>query len=272
MRDEDPPIESLFRKDRPEPLRCFNDKSFAVGASYAKGGVPYCSKCWKKELEKRRKLETVQTSKRGKIGGQRGVFLPKSIVEMYESAIVDEGLVSVREDIATCEARIRQLTQQIKDDPRNSPNWAVVLDKNLAQMNTAISRGTMTHRQAFESVCEFMKSPIKEKLIWVEVYEVTELKRKSVQTESKRLNDLGWSPDTVMAMIAEVADIIKPLLPELGVRTFMDKLAASRLFNNQQFSLLDQVNLTQKTVEEKLLEQEIHETIKDKKGVYVAKT
>lgn len=272
MRDEDPPIEALFTKGRKDAPRCVNDKSFAIGASYAKGGVPYCSKCWKKELEKRRKLETVQTSKRGKIGGQRGVFLPKSIVEMYESSIVDEGLISVREDIATCEARIRQLTQQIKDDPRNSPNWASVLDKNLAQMKNAVARGTMTHRQAFDAVCSFMESPVKEKLIWAEVYEVTELKRKAVQTESKRLNDLGWSPDTVMAMIAEVADIVKPLLPELSVRIFMDKLAASRLFNNQQFSLLDQVNLSQKTVEEKLLEQEIHQTQKNNKGVYVTKT
>ena len=109
----------------------------------------------------------------------------------------------------------------------------------------------MTHKQAFDAVEEFMLSPIKEKLTWVEVYEVSELKRKAVQTESKRLNDLGWSPDTVMAMIAGIADILKPLLPEMSMRIFMDHLAASRLFNNQQFSLLDQVNLTQKTIEER---------------------
>lgn len=249
------PIEEAILK-KPPPKTCTFDRRTALKKSFINGGVPMCPWCYKDAEKEREKKERLNNKKKT---GTRGVFLPRSIVEHYEEAFVDSELVSVREDIATWEARIKQLTSQIKEDPRNSVNWATVLDRNIAQMTKAIERGSMGYNEAFKAIVEFMKQPVKENLIWAEVYEVAELKRKAVQTEAKRLNDLGWTPEAVMGMMAEICDILKPILPELGMRQFMDAMAGSRIFNNQQFNLIDQVNFTKRTIDEKLLAQEINE-------------
>jgi len=258
--------------DTTEHVPCVNDNRKALLLTYKDGGVPRCSQCWKKENARVDRLVEKNNKTKGKIGGTRGVFLPKSVVEMYEESILDAELVSVREDIATFEARIKHLLGQIKEDPRNSVNWATVLDKQLKMHKKAIDRGAQTYKQAFESVLDFMSSPIKEKLVWSEVYAVSELKRRAVATESKRLNDLGWSPEMVMAMFAEVANLVQPLMTEANLRRFMESMATSRLFNNQQFALMDQTNLTARTVDQQLFAQEIHETSKDPTGAYVVKS
>lgn len=257
-------IESYFKQPT---QKCSRDNNRALKASFVNGGIPLCGDCWKGDDRAKAIAERRNLAKGGRVGGTRGVYLPKSIVEMYEAAMVDEELVSVREDIATFEARIRQLTSQIRADPRNSTSWATVFEKNLQQQLAAIKRGSLTYAEAFADILEFMQSPVKEKLVWSEVYEVSEMKRRAVATESKRMNDLGWSPDMVMSMFAEVADILKPLLSELNMRIFMDALASSRLFNNQQFQIIDQVNLSKRTVDEHLLMQEM-----DKKSPVRKKT
>lgn len=260
------PIEEFLRKANLAP-RCTNHKTFAVKLSYQDGGIPLCSKCYKEYLASKNPMYYEEQRKRRK--GERSAFLPQSIVTMYESALVDDDLISLREDIATYEARIRQLVSQIRDDPRNSNSWATVLDKNLRQMKSAIKSGSMTYAQAFKDISEFMAGAVTERLIWAEIYSVSDLKRKAVATEAKRYNDLGWTPEHVMAMMTEIADVLKTLMTTEAMASFMSHLAKSRLFNGHQFTLLDQANLVTRSIEEQLFAQEVVETQK-KGGKYIA--
>lgn len=256
MSDQERPKFNAWAGD---PTLCVNHKLLAVKASYAEGGVPRCHICFKNESYKAVKKEFKQREKGGKVGGARGVHMPESLVKMYEESQLDENLIALREDIATTEARLRQLLRQIKENPKNGlPYWTQISGVIETQKKLIRSKA-MTVEQAYLQLAEEIESgPIKENVLWGEFYKATEMKRKLVATESKRLNDLGWSPDVVMGMIAEIADILKPMLTELNMRSFMEALASSPLFNNDQFRVLGQMNLTARTIEEHLMLQEVN--------------
>lgn len=237
--------------------RCKKCNSVALKTTYEDGGTPLCRRCLGAEPKK-------------VPDGTRSSVMPKSLAVAYEKARVDNNLISLREDIATYEARAQQLLAQISIDERNSPNWAQVLTKLIARMEEEINKGSITYRIAFYDIKEFMESAVKENMIWAEVHVVTDLRRKMIAAESKRLKDLGWSPEAVMAGFTEIAEIIKPMLTDDQMKEFLASMARSKLFNGQQFSIIDQIDLTQRTLEEQLFAHEHHKVITTNlnEGVY----
>jgi len=234
----------MEKKPKKKPVSCSECGSNALRVSYQHGGIPLCRRHLGDDL-------ILKEQRARGLAGRRGVFLPKSIVDRYEEAIVDPELVSLREDIATAEARCMQLLEQIRDDPRNSGAYAQLLERNIENQIESVRKGSLTYAQLVQNVLVLLRSPVQEKLSWAEYYQVSDLKRKLVDSEAKRLSTLGWTPDAVMGMIAEIAEILKPLLTDDNMRIFLDAMASSKTFSNQNFQLVPQVNLGHRMLTEK---------------------
>lgn len=240
--------------------RCAKCNRVAFKDTYRNGGTPMCRKC--------AGVAVAEDKGRPNPKGSRSTVMPAHMLDDYEAALIDNDLVSMREDLATYEARQRQLLKQVKEDPRNSLSWATVLSKVLEAMEKRIQSGSMTYKDAFGHVVEFMETPVKDKLIWNEIHTVTELRRKMAHTEAKRLKDLGWSPDMVLSMFSELAEFLKPLLAELHYKQLLDFIAQSKLFNANQFDVIGHVELTTKRMKDQIVAQDISKRIinTEKKG------
>jgi hypothetical protein len=208
-----------------------------------------------------------------KSGGRRGPFIPLSIVEMYEESIVDEQLVELREDIAVAEARCRQLLKQIKESPHDNSSFIELLKTNLDQNMTAVRKGSCTYPELVSNLQTLLNEKVAEKILWNEYYKVTELKRRLVAAESKRLTDLGWTPEKVFAIVQEISNILKPILPDDKMALFFRSLAENPLFNNQQFRFLPQADLSALELPKRLeaeMDLQAIEVKKQKDGTYAA--
>lgn len=243
--------------------RCINHPGkFAKASSYADGGLPQCGKCL-----------GVPTVKRKSTNGKRGVYMPASLVEMYDEVVLDPHLVALGEDIATMEARARQILQQIRNDPRDTGGFASKLESLIESGIKSVAKGRLTYAELIHSIRLELAGPVNQRSLYSELMQVTEQKRKLVDSESKRLKQLGWSPETVFQMVTAIADMLKPLLTPEKMDVFMSLLADSPLFNNKQFRMLPQVDLRTKTLEEQLAmhEKELRNSMTlspNKEGIY----
>jgi hypothetical protein len=172
--------------------------------------------------------------------GKRDDVMPEELLEGYELAILDKEYTSLRENIATNEARERYLLQTIRDSPKNSPNFIKHLASIIRQGNIAIKRHRRTHEQVLKEVTDVIEGGVEMLNLWHDYDEIAERKRKLIDSETKRLLALGWSPDKVDALIHEIGGILVRLEVErlLSVDEFYKRLAKSRLFNTGALSLL----------------------------------
>jgi hypothetical protein len=265
-------IEKSTPKKPRKPVRCSKVRVSGVKCNLAAlkitlDTLPLCKRCYGHTLIEQKKEELKQSN------GRRGPFVPLSIVEMYEESIVDEQLVELREDIAVAEARCRQLLKQIKESPHDNLSFIELLKTNLEQNLTAVKRGSCTYPELVNNVKTLLDEKVSEKILWNEYYKVTELKRKLVAAESKRLTDLGWTPEKVFAIVQEISKIIKPLITDDNLAVFFRQLAENPLFNNQQFKFLPQADLSQLALPDRLtaeMDMQAIEVQKQKDGTYAA--
>lgn len=260
------PKEASTPKKRREATRCIKCRRYAL--TLTRDLVdPLCKKHYGDKLVEAKKNEVKES------GGKRGVYIPESIIEQYENSIIDPELVELREDIATCEARARQLLKQIKESPHENLSFISLLKTNLEQNLASLKRGGTTYPELVNNLQVLMDEKVSEKILWDEFYKVTELKRKLVSAESKRLHELGWTPERVFAIVAATCDMIRPLLSDDKLRLFFNSMSDHPLFNNQQFKFLPQADLSQLALPDRLnaeMDLQAIEVQKQKDGTYAA--
>jgi len=160
--------------------------------------------------------------------------MPDEYVEVYELVIEDREYTSLRDSIATNEARMRKILSDIKENPKNTTPFI----KLLAETMRAGRRSVKNYRKTAEMVLDEVEAVIENGLsqvnLWEEYDKIAEQNRKLSESEVKRLTALGWSPDKVEILIDDIAGIIERLEAEriLSAQSFFERLSQSRLFQN----------------------------------------
>ena len=241
----------LYKKQ----IKCSDCGSLATKGSI-QNGRPYCfrhdpdwdpkehtSRYRKKKQKEREEREKTAVTRfeQTVMGGKRKAVMPAPNLELYEMAVLDEDCVELREDIATWEARIQELLAALRDDPRNSASFAGKLTKRLRNLVIqARKTGNMGAQELLEleSIADFVDGASSAREAWIEVAKATDLKRKLVETETKRMKDIGWTPEYVHAVLTEASLIIKGLVDAATAASFMEALLRSPILNNGTVAVL----------------------------------
>lgn len=201
-----------------------------------KRGEPRCFRCdpnYTPPPGYKRFVPSKPKPKRKK-SGNRSDVMPDEYVEVYELVIEDREYTSLRDSIATNEARMRKILSDIKENPKNTTPFI----KLLAETMRAGRRSVKNYRKTAEMVLDEVEAVIENGLsqvnLWEEYDKIAEQNRKLSESEVKRLTALGWSPDKVEILIDDIAGIIERLEAEriLSAQSFFERLSQSRLFQN----------------------------------------
>ena len=184
--------------------------------------------------------------------GKRRINIPESIVDAYEKAILDDNLVELREDIAVTEARIQSILKTIKDNPKDSAGFSNLLRRTLDLNMKAARKGAMSLTEVINNMKILLDGDYNDQQIWQEYYKATDTKRKLVEAESKRLKELGWSPEYVFKVVLELTNIMKVRLNSDDLGAVLQDFADSPIINGSKFHFIPSVDLTTKTMEDKI--------------------
>lgn len=167
--------------------------------------------------------------------GKRSLVLPKSIAESYEESLADPRLVELREDIALWEARIQLLCRKLK--VRESTSQALTVLQKLSKFKRLVGSGEMDYPRLVERVEANLKSQYDEGKAWEELHKATEIKRRLVASESKRLKDLNavLTMEQTLALLATIAREVKKYLTPEDLLEFQKNIAVALNLTGSNF-------------------------------------
>lgn len=191
----------------------------------------------------------------------RSDVMPTYLRDTYELMLNDPNLIALKDDIATAEARIRYLLQQIQESPDESLAMVRALSNIMDRGEAQIRQGKSTYAQLVLEMRNTISEGVRVADLWAEHAKATEQKRKLVESENKRYIQVGWTPEHVTKLITEMCFILQGM----GIRqqVFMERLAQSKLFQNRMTRLVPAAEVAELGPEDQL------ETLKYlKKGEY----
>lgn len=156
----------------------------------------------------KRKAKLGEGARSETVPGRRAV-MPASLLDTYDLQIKDRQLIALREDVATTEAMIQETLRSMQAIAGDSPADMLKRDK------------------------------LKEDFL-----RFTAEKRRLVAAETDRMMKIGWTPEYVMRMCREVAQILSLLEVErkLSAEEFMRRFSRSQLFSNETLQLVPAVS------------------------------
>ncbi len=152
--------------------------------------------------------------------GRYSKHLPKHLVQDYEEALSDERLLDLSENIALTDTRLSNLLRNL-NDAESLQSWSELgsvlgpLQKSILDGDTEKAEGYVKQLfVAWQAIYEDAE-------IWKEIFEVTELRRKLVESEKKRLVDMDLmiAADKAYLLISFIQDIILRHVTDASVRT-----------------------------------------------------
>ncbi len=230
--------------------KCINHPTSLCTSGSLERGERLCWRCDPVLLDQK-KRERADMLRRAE-AGKRRINIPESIVDAYEKAILDDNLVELREDIAVTEARIQSILKTIKDNPKDSAGFSNLLRRTLDLNMKAARKGAMSLTEVINNMKILLDGDYNDQQIWQEYYKATDTKRKLVEAESKRLKELGWSPEYVFKVVLELTNIMKVRLNSDDLGAVLQDFADSPIINGSKFHFIPSVDLTTKTMEDKI--------------------
>lgn len=142
--------------------------------------------------------------------GRYSKYLPAHLKERYEAATSDPDLLVLRDEIGVIDARVAELMGRISTG-ENAVTWATLKDR-FAELKKAVRSNdvakTIESMQAVELV---VNTAMGDYLVWGEIQNSLEQRRKLVESERKRLVEIQAFIDAraAMTLVAAIVDIIK---------------------------------------------------------------
>ncbi|MCB0140723.1 MAG: hypothetical protein KDE50_12520 [Caldilineaceae bacterium] len=136
--------------------------------------------------------------------------LPDRMAAQYAEALADGDLLELRSEAALLQVRVADLLARV-DVGESGALWAKLL-KSWEKYQEALLLGDVEKVvPARRALGELIAAGAADYEAWAEVSKTVEAKRKVVETERRRLNDLGVMipADRVMALILMVSEMVK---------------------------------------------------------------
>lgn len=269
MKDEEVKTETNSKVDESVPVnaegrplnfwerktKCRNHPTKIATADSVKLGDPLCWNCdplWTREKAAAKKAKYKYQRKPPKFAGARSDKLPSGIASLYEIAITDVKLVSLREDIATWEAIIQQIGLDLKQSPWDNRSFFKIFWENWDRWAKQVKAGSMSIDTLVERVENLKSTIVPKTLLMSELLEASEMKRKLVDSETSRMAKLGYDLAFVMRVLGRQSQLIAKYLSPADMERYKIELRHDPIINgNEQFQLLP-VNHEQLSTEEKL--------------------
>lgn len=160
--------------------------------------------------------------------GGKSKYLPTALMERYEESLSDPELVALREEIALIDTRMTELMEQLEDGI--SPKTWTEVKALWAEVRT--SRGSTQSTAAFDL---FVKDD-EHRLInyqrnWTQILDLTERRRKLVDTEQRRLlmSQQMLTVEQAMMMVTACISALRE-----AVFTYADQTTARHILSESQ--------------------------------------
>lgn len=165
-------------------------------------------------------------------------YLPKALLEKYKEADSNEDLLSLREEMALITTRLYELSEMVNDTAGKTKYKELVQkwrDWHRAKAND--SNNAPYIKTDLDELIEEIEKDLK---IWDEVGEMVNLKRKLVDSEQRKLNNLQQYVPTekVMLLMGALMDIVVTEIEDLEGTLMDDEMvqktitAVARKFRN----------------------------------------
>jgi hypothetical protein len=163
--------------------------------------------------------------------GRYSKYLPTRMLERYEDAATDTELIALREDVALIDARIADMLQRV-DTGECGETWKALqeavheFDKAERGMNAASSDKTIElkridREEAMRTIIVLVQEGMADYAAWREIGSLIEQRRKTVETEQKRLIAMQQviTNDRAMVMMDRMLDIIERNVTDRSIRS-----------------------------------------------------
>lgn len=198
-------------------------------------------------------------NKSGYLAGQAkhlkySLALPKDIASNYETAMSDPMLVQLRKDIALWDARVMQLSERLKSS--ETPYFIRGLKSSLSQMYDKVQKGELTVEDMVSKMNRIIDRRGKQDDAWNEVMKASEMKRKLISAEAKRLKDMDavLTMEQAMALLGMVASEVRKYLSAVDLAKFQAEMAQHLNLSNRHFQ-----HVTAKQLGEELFQESVDE-------------
>ena len=142
--------------------------------------------------------------------GRYSKHLPQHLLEKYQQALDDKDLLNLRDEIALTDAKLAEQLGQLEtqggtQDWKQVQNlWNVLLEANRAGDQDDI-------RMALRNMDSAINTGVENIALWNSIERTIENRRRLVQTEAKRLTDMGQVivAERAMTLVFALIDIIQ---------------------------------------------------------------
>lgn len=135
-------------------------------------------------------------------------YLPEALIEKYKEAESNEDLMSLRQEMALVTTRMYELAEKVNDTAGKKKYKEIV--RLWREWQKAEAQGAKSAQYLKSDLDDAIEDIEKDLKIWDEIANMTNLKRKLVDSEQRKLNNLEqYIPaEKVMLFVGAVMDII----------------------------------------------------------------
>lgn len=142
--------------------------------------------------------------------GRYSKYLPAHLKDRYEAATSDPDLLVLRDEIGLIDARVAELMGRISTG-ENAVTWMILKDK-FGELKKHVKSGDVVKTiEALNAVEAVVNTAVGDYLIWGEIQNGLEQRRKLVESERKRLVEIQAFIDarSAMTLVASIIDVIR---------------------------------------------------------------
>lgn len=132
--------------------------------------------------------------------GRRSKMFPLSLAAKYQIAVEDKELLNLREDLAVFEVRLEQLLGRAQSGEQQEA-WSA-LGQKFGELMLAARSGSAAEVEIVGQAVEKIFAEVeKDYQIWQQIFQLLDLRRKTVEAEQKRL--------VIMNQMVKIEDAMK---------------------------------------------------------------
>lgn len=151
--------------------------------------------------------------------GRYSKHLPAYLQDDYQAAVTDTELLDLTANVGLVDVRLQDLLRKLADG-ESLESWSS-LGNLLGPLAKAVEERNGTRAtELMRKVLEAWQAVYDDSVVWKEIIEVTEARRKLVESERKRLIDMDLviTADRAYMLVAFLQDIIMRHITDDGVK------------------------------------------------------
>jgi hypothetical protein len=142
--------------------------------------------------------------------GRYSKFLPERLAGKYAEALADQNLLALRDEIALVGTRLGELVARL-DTGESERRWQLLQDAYADLQAATRQNNAAAFKTALAQLGAALDAGGQEYALWREIAELTEQRRRLVDSEHKRLVSMQQmiSTEQAVVLLAAITDIIR---------------------------------------------------------------